>query len=270
MAIVIPAFNEELNLPKVLSEVDELRANHPELEILPVVVNDGSSDGTKRLLDELAPLHRARAVNLPLNLGIGKCVQTGFRVAFRWDADVTIQLDGDGQHPASEVPKIVAPVLRGEADVVVGSRYVEGAGGRVSSPFRRAGTAFFSWLLRALVGVKVTDPTSGFRAFSAEAGEFISRHYPDDYPEPEAYIPLVRRGFRVREVAVTMRPRDVGESSITPILAAYYMLKVAFATVIDRIRPIPERRPRSSRGRRGGQPGVQGPPGSASGGEHHG
>lgn len=244
IAIVIPAFNEERNIEKVLHEIQKLRAARPRWQILPIVVNDGSSDRTEQVLERLAPIYGAQAVSLPLNLGIGRAVQTGLRYAVRWGADVALQLDGDGQHPAEQVPQIVCPILAGNAEVVVGSRYVKGAGGNVSSALRQAGTWFFYRLLKMLTGNEIKDATSGFRAFSAEATDFLSRYYPDDYPEVEAYVPLSRKRFQILEVPVTMRPRQGGRSSITPIRSVYYMVKVAFATMMDMLRPLPERRAR--------------------------
>src|SRR6185437_11513413 len=126
------------------------------------------------------PRRGAAIVDLPLNLGIGRAVQAGFKYAVFWGADVALQLDGDGQHPAFEIPHIVEPILLGKADVVVGSRYVEGAGGNVSNSLRQAGTLFFSWLLKMTVGLDIADTTSGFRAFSTDATEFLARCYPDD------------------------------------------------------------------------------------------
>ncbi|MGZ3687908.1 MAG: glycosyltransferase family 2 protein [Bdellovibrionota bacterium] len=241
VALVIPAFNEESNIASVLVEVEALRRARPRWEIIPIVVNDGSTDRTAEVLDQLRARGQVRVVHLPLNLGIGRAVQTGFREATRLGADVTLQLDGDGQHPMGEVPLIVGPVLARTADVVVGSRYLKGAGGVVSSRFRRLGTGFFSLLLQLVTRTRISDPTSGFRAFSQEATEFLSRYYPDDYPEVEAYVPLLRCQFRVREVPVHMRPRTRGASSITALRAVYYMIKVAFATLMDVIRPIPRR-----------------------------
>lgn len=247
IAIVIPAYNEEKNIENVLREIQALRPAHPGWELVPIVVNDGSQDRTEEILTRLAPFYGAKAVHLPLNLGIGRAVQTGFRQAVRMGADVVVQLDGDGQHPPSQLANLIEPVLAREADVAIGSRYLPGASGNVSTPLRQLGTAFFSVLLRVLVGVRIKDTTSGFRAFDHEAAEFLARYYPDDYPEVEAYVPLVRRGFSVTERAVQMRPRRGGHSSITPIRSLYYMIKVAFATAIDVLRPLPERRPRGDR-----------------------
>lgn len=242
IAVVIPAYNEEKNIERVLIEIEKLRATRPRWEILPIIVNDGSTDRTEAVLNELGPRYGARIITLPLNLGIGRAVQTGFRFATAWGADVSLQLDGDGQHPAHEIPMIVTPILAGQADVIVGSRYVRGAGGNVSSQLRQAGTLFFSKLLRVLTGAKIIDTTSGFRAFSRDATDFLARYYPDDYPEVQAYVPLARKKFRISEVPVNMRPRQHGRSSITPIRSVYYMIKVAFATWIDTLRPLPQRR----------------------------
>ena len=248
IAIVIPAFNEEKNIEKVLQEINRLRAARPGWDILPIVVNDGSSDQTEKVLDRIGPLYGAAVVTLPLNLGIGRAVQAGFRYASRIGVDVALQLDGDGQHPALEIPSIVEPILAGECDVAVGSRYLQGAGGNVSSQLRQAGTFFFSKLLWVLVRVKIADTTSGFRAFGPEAADFVARYYPDDYPEVQAYVPLVRSGFKIIERPVKMRPRESGRSSITALRSIYYMLKVAFATSIDVIRPLPPRHSLAKRG----------------------
>ncbi|MCM2280093.1 MAG: glycosyltransferase family 2 protein [Oligoflexia bacterium] len=242
IAVVIPAFNEEENIERVLQEIDSLRRARPRWRIVPIVVNDGSSDRTEEVLEKIAADYGARFISLPLNVGIGRAVQTGLKLAVRLRAQVVLQLDGDGQHPAEQIPVIVGPVLSGKTEVAVGSRYVAGAGGNVSTRLRQAGTWFFSRLIKLLVGISVQDVTSGFRAFSGDAAEFLSRCYPDDYPEVQAYVPLARRGFRISEHAVSMRPRTRGISSITPLKSVYYMIKVAFATSIDLIRPLPRRR----------------------------
>lgn len=245
VGIVVPAFNEERNIVPLLNEIEALRARMSTWEILVIVVNDGSADRTDWVLSrEIMKREKVRAIMLPFNLGIGRAVQAGIRYAVQLGADVVLQLDGDGQHPPDAVPLLVKPVLLGKADVVVGSRYVTGAGGNVSSRLRQWGTVFFSWLLYSLTGVRVRDTTSGFRAFGFEAADFIARYYPDDYPEAEAYVPLIRSGFRILEVPVEMRRRERGFSSITPLKSAYYMVKVAFASIIDIARSLPARRVR--------------------------
>jgi glycosyltransferase involved in cell wall biosynthesis len=241
IAVLIPAYNEEKNIETVLMEIQRLRAIRPRWEIASIVVNDGSRDRTGEVLSRIAPKYGAFVIHLPLNLGIGCAVQTGFKYAVRWGADVALQLDGDGPHPASQIPAIICPILAKKADVVVGSRYVDGAGGNVSSKLRQTGTIFFSNLLRLLVRIRVKDTTSGFRAFSSEATAYLARYYPDDYPEVEAYVPLARKNFTILEVPVTMRSRSGGRSSITPLRSIYYMIKVGFATMIGLVRPLPIR-----------------------------
>lgn len=253
VAVVIPAYNEELNIETVLRDLVSVRESWPDGELIPIVVNDGSSDGTQALLEGIGPKYGAKCVHLPLNLGIGKAVQTGFQLAVRFGADVALQLDGDGQHPASEIFKIVAPVLAGQTDVAVGSRYVGGAGGNVSGALRESGTRFFSLLLKALVRIDVLDTTSGFRAFNSEATLFLAQCYPDDYPEVEAYVPLARKGFRIHEVPVAMKPRAHGSSSITPLKSVYFMVKVAFATTMSLVRALPYRRKPSGDSQTGAQ-----------------
>lgn len=242
VGVVIPAYNEERNIESVLAEVRAVAERFPNWWVVPIVVNDGSTDRTAWVLDRVREEYGAKVIHLPVNLGIGGAVQAGLQRAAELGADVALQLDGDGQHPAEEIPRLVEPILAGRADVVVGSRYVEGAGGNVSTGLREFGTRYFSVLLRWVAGVQVRDTTSGFRAFGPEALDFLARYYPDDYPEVETYVPLVRRGFRIVEIPVTMRKREGGVSSITPVRSLYYMVKVSFATVIDRVRNLPLRR----------------------------
>jgi hypothetical protein len=241
IAVLIPAYNEADNITNVLRDIHQLKGARKDCHILPIVVNDGSTDQTKAVLSQVARQYGAYAIHLPLNLGIGRAVQTGLLQALSWNVDVAVQLDGDGQHPATQLTNLINPILEGKTDVTVGSRYLRGAGGNVSSGLRQFGTLFFSALLKLLVGVEVLDTTSGFRAFNREALEYLARCYPDDYPEVEAYVLLARQRFRITEIPVTMRPRLNGKSSITPVRCVYYMIKVVFATLIGMFKPVPLR-----------------------------
>lgn len=235
---VIPAYNEAKNLPELFRQIDQFAGSSSDREFIPVLVNDGSMDSTAQWLAKNRPA--AQYVLLPINLGIGKAVQTGLKVARDIGADIALQLDGDGQHLASEISKIIQPIMDGKADVTVGSRYHKDGGGNVSTSLRQAGTALFSWLIFALTGKRIKDVTSGFRAFSKPAIRFLADFYPDDYPEVQSYVPLSRAGFRILEVPVQMRPRQGGKSSISPTRAAYYMVKVSLATLMDALRPAPK------------------------------
>lgn len=221
--IIIPAFNEEASLPGVIRD---LREHVPEADIL--VVNDGSSDATSRAAAEQG----VTVLDLPFNLGIGGAMQTGFRYAKRNDYDAVVQFDGDGQHSAAEIMKIVGPVAAGEADLVLGSRFLNP--GSYRAPFmRRLGIYIFSTVLSRILETRVTDSTSGFRAANRRVIMFCSESYPDDYPEVEALVLLHRNGMAIREVPVSMRERTGGISSITPLRSAYYMIKVLLAILID-------------------------------------
>jgi glycosyltransferase involved in cell wall biosynthesis len=223
---VIPAFNEEQALPPLLAD---LKRALPDGEIL--VVDDGSTDHTA----QVAFSSGVRVVRLCRNLGIGGAVQTGLRVALREGFDCAVQIDGDGQHPASELPKLLA-TQEGPSppDLVVGTRFLEKNGFR-STFWRRVGATWLRVLLR-LFGLKVTDPTSGYRLYGHRALKLFDGAYPYDFPEPEALAMARAQGLRVAEVGVVMRERQGGASSIAGLSAPYYMIKVTLAVVLAYIR----------------------------------
>jgi glycosyltransferase involved in cell wall biosynthesis len=219
---ILPAFNEEGNVGRV---IEEIRAHDPGFEI--VVVDDGSRDRTS----EVAAEHGAIVLRLPFNLGIGGAVQTGYRYALENGFQLAVQIDGDGQHDPSQLDKLLAPLLANEADVVVGSRFAEG-GKYAAGRSRRLGIRLFATLASVLCRQHLTDTTSGFRAVNRKGIVLFSADYPHDYPEVEAIVMAVRQRLRLREVAVSMRLRDSGQSSITPLRSAYYVIKVTLAVLI--------------------------------------
>src|SRR3954470_15349302 len=223
---IVPAFNEEQAIGGV---VDELRAFDPGLDV--VVVSDGSADRTA----EGAAEHGARVVRLPFNLGIGGAVQTGFQYAHQNGYELVVRCDGDGQHDPSELPKVLAPVLAGEADIAVGSRFVSGDGYR-SSATRRIGIRLLSWIVSAIARQRVTDTTSGFQALNRKALELFAADYPHDYPEVEGMVMTIKHRLRLCEVPVTMREREHGRSSITALRSIYYMAKVLVALFVGLFR----------------------------------
>jgi glycosyltransferase involved in cell wall biosynthesis len=224
---LVPAFNEEANVGRV---IDEIRAFDPALDV--VVIDDGSYDRTA----EVAHEHGATVVRLPFNLGIGGAVQTGFRYAFEQGYDLAVRLDGDGQHDPSQLDRILAPVLSGEADIVVGSRFAEAGAGYRSSRSRRVGIRLLAWVVSRIVGRRVTDTTSGFQALNRRAIELFAHDYPHDYPEVEATIMVSRHRLRSVEVPVSMRERGGGRSSITALRSIYYMVKVLLAIFVGLFR----------------------------------
>jgi len=233
---IVPALNEEANVARVIAE---LRAFDPGLEI--VVVDDGSGDRTALVATDAG----AHVLRLPFNLGIGGCVQTGYRYAFEHDFDLAVRVDGDGQHDPAELGRILAPVLDDEADIVVGSRFA-GSEGYRSSRSRRVGIRLLSWVVSALVGQRVTDTTSGFQALNRHGIALFAADYPHDYPEVEATVMVVKHRLRLREVPVTMRERLAGRSSITAVRSIYYMVKVLLAIFVGIFRrnavPLEEKR----------------------------
>jgi hypothetical protein len=221
--IIIPAYNEEESLPGVMRD---LRNHAPDADIL--VVDDGSRDRTAAVARQAG----VKVASLPYNLGIGGAMQTGFQYARNNGYDIAIQFDGDGQHMAAEIGELLDLLRQGRADIVSGSRFLNR--GEYRPPFfRKIGIWIFSTVLSAIIGIPVTDTTSGFRAANRRVIEFFAWSYPEDYPEVESLVLLHRAGMTIAEVPVRMRDRTGGRSSITPIRSAYYMVKVLLAVFVD-------------------------------------
>ena len=219
---IVPALNEEGNIGRVIAEI---RAFDPGLEV--VVVDDASVDRTAAVAADAG----AHVLRLPFNLGIGGAVQTGFRYAFEHGYDLAVRVDGDGQHDPAQLGVLLEPVLAGEADIVVGSRFA-GVDGFRSSRSRRAGIRLLAWTLSALVRQRVTDATSGFQALNRDGIRLFAADYPHDYPEVEAVVMVVRHRLRILEVPAQMRGRETGRSSITLLRSLYYAIKVTLALLV--------------------------------------
>ena len=221
--IIVPAYNEEESLHGV---IQDLRSHVAQADIL--VVDDGSCDRTS----DVARQAGVSVTNMPFNLGIGGAMQTGFQYARTKGYDIAIQFDGDGQHLAAEIGILLDTLRKGGADIVIGSRFLNR--GEYHPPFfRKIGIWIFSRVLSAIIGMPVTDTTSGFRAANRRVIDFFSRIYPEDYPEVESLVLLHRAGMTIAEAPARMRNRTSGRSSITPIRSAYYMVKVLLAVFID-------------------------------------
>lgn len=226
--VIVPAFNEEKNIAGVVGDLCSIPV---ELDIL--VVNDGSADQTSKIAEATG---QVRVVDLAKNLGIGGAVQSGFKFAARHGYQIAIQFDGDGQHVAAEIPRLLDALNDQSANMVIGSRFLAGPAEDRSTFMRRIGIRLFQTVNSLLIGQRVTDNTSGFRAYDRQAIEFLARCYPVDYPEPEAVILLGRNGFRITEVFTRMRKRQTGGSSITGIMGGYYMIKVLLAILMTALR----------------------------------
>ena len=222
--IIIPAYNEQENLERVVADI---RENAPWADYL--IVDDCSRDATRKICEK----NKYQFVSLPINLGIGGGVQTGYRYALENDYDIAVQLDGDGQHDPKYIQRLISPIIEKKSNIVIGSRFITQEGFQ-SSAARRMGIRFLSSLIRLCAGVRIKDVTSGFRAVDREYIRYYAEEYPQDYPEPEAIVAARLRGAVIKEVPVFMRERENGVSSINLPRSAYYMVKVSLALVICR------------------------------------
>lgn len=223
--VIIPAYNEAEN---IVNTVNELTSECPDVDY--IIVNDCSQDNTKQICES----HGFNYISLPINLGIGGGIQTGYKYAVEYGYDVAIQFDGDGQHNAQYISSLVEPIEKGEASLVIGSRFIDKEGFQTSF-MRRMGIGLLGFALRICGGVKITDATSGFRAVSKDLIEFFAKNYAQDYPEPESIIAARLSGFSIKEVPVVMNERTAGVSSINPLKSVYYMIKVTLAILMYRI-----------------------------------
>ena len=230
IAVIIPAFNEEQAIADVVHQIQQV-AIREHLQLTVVVVNDCSRDNTASIIDALPCV----SLHLPVNLGIGGAVQTGFRYAFRNGYDYAVQVDGDGQHPAEAIPALLKAIEQQEADVLIGSRFIAKTGFQ-SSFMRRLGIRFFSHLNYLLTGIRVADSTSGFRMLNRKALAVVDDYYPDEYPEPEAIILYAFNNLKVAEHPVEMLERQGGVSSINSLNSLDYMFKVSIAILFTYIR----------------------------------
>ncbi len=218
--VVVPCYNEQVAIEAVVESINQTKQQLG-LRLDVLVVNDCSTD------QSLRAIRRANCfyLDLPTNLGIGGAMQAGYKYAHRHGYDMAVQLDGDGQHPAHQLPKLLEPLLQDRADVVIGSRFMTNEGFQ-SSAVRRLGIRYFRWLNQLLIGQTIHDSTSGFRAFNRKTLALVNDYYPDEYPEPEAIVQFGLSHLRMLEVPVMMQERQGGVSSINSTRAIYYMFKV--------------------------------------------
>lgn len=224
--VMIPAYNEQGSVEKTVRDILNYA---PDFDY--VVINDCSTDKTL----EVCRKNGFHVVSLPVNLGIGGGVQTGYLYAFQNDYDIAVQFDGDGQHNARYLNEMADRLVRDNLDMVIGSRYIRKEGFQ-SSGLRRVGIRYFTALIRLVTGKKITDPTSGMRMAGRDVIEMYARNYPKDYPEPESVVAILKAGKKVDEIPVQMNAREEGVSSISPKKSVYYMIKVSLAILIAAIR----------------------------------
>lgn len=226
--IIIPAYNEEESILSTVQTINEYNI-HADTKLDYVVINDGSTDKTKQILEEYHINH----VTLVHNLGIGGAVQTGYKYALENNYDIAIQFDGDGQHDINYVPNIVQPIIENKADFCIGSRFVDPTSSDFKSTgARRAGIKIICALIKLFAHKRIYDATSGFRAANQNAIKYLAKNYPTEYPEPESIVDLLRMGYRIEEVPVQMHERSGGVSSIRAWKSVYYMINVSLSIII--------------------------------------
>lgn len=224
--IIIPAYNESANIEKTVRDIEE---NAKGFDY--VIINDCSTDNTR----EICEAKGFNIVNLPINLGIGGAVQTGYQYAVRYGYELAVQVDGDGQHDPHFLKQMADYMENHDVDMVIGSRFIEKEGFQ-SSFMRRVGITYFTVLIKLCTGKKITDPTSGLRMAGCRVIRMFADSYPKDYPEPESVVSALRKGCVVQEIPVVMRARQGGESSITMKKSVYYMIKVTIAILMEVMR----------------------------------
>ena len=221
--ILIPAFNEEAAVGGVIEEVQTAVPGSPIL-----VVDDCSMDATR----SLARTAGAEVLALPHHLGLGGCVQAGYRLAYELGYEYVIRVDGDGQHDPRDIPTVLGALENGDCEMVIGSRFVDG-NGLHTSWLRAAAIVFFRAVLRPILGRPVRDPTSGFVGVNRTALALFSATFPLEYPEIEALVVLQRKRFRFVEVPCRFRPRRAGRSTITAVKSLYYMIHVLLGVFVN-------------------------------------
>jgi Glycosyltransferases involved in cell wall biogenesis len=224
--VIIPAYNE---MASIVDTVREVEKNAAEFDY--VVINDCSTDKTRELCIE----HKLNFIDLPVNLGIGGAVQTGYQYAYQNGYDLAVQVDGDGQHDPTFLEKMANVLIQEKQDMVIGTRFINKEGFQ-SSGIRRMGIRYFTFLIKILTKKEVTDPTSGLRMVGKKGIEVFAKDYPKDYPEPESVVLILRKGMQVKEIPVLMRERSGGVSSISVKKSIYYMIKVTLAILLECIR----------------------------------
>ncbi|MEO8129331.1 MAG: glycosyltransferase family 2 protein [Bryobacteraceae bacterium] len=223
LLIIIPAFNEEGAVGTVVAEVKGVLPGVPVL-----VIDDCSGDATAAAARSAA----AKVLALPTHLGLGGCVQAGYKLAFELGYEYVIRVDGDGQHDPKDIPGILDRLKQSGCQMVIGSRYLV-QGGKFTSPARGAGIVLFRLVLRPILGKWVSDPTSGFVGVNREALAVFSKSFPLEYPEIETLVVLKRKAFQFEEVPCRIRPRKAGVSSITATKSVYYILHVLLGVFVN-------------------------------------
>jgi hypothetical protein len=240
--VIFPCYNEEENIAKLITSIKSLSADCDMFNLEFCIIDDGSLDKTSDYLSENAQDFH---VSHPTNFGVASVLLTGFKIAIKNRYDFVVQCDSDGQHPLTEIPRMVSIAQTLSLDLLIGSRFTKRPGNghdgyetlESTTFFRRFGSLIISYCINALwQKIRCTDPTSGFRVYSRRACIALVKDMPDEYPEPESIPILLRQGYQVDEIAVRMYARLAGSSSLTAWKSFRYMIKVTSALLGYRLR----------------------------------
>lgn len=219
--VIIPAYNEE---GAIVETINNLKRHCKNVDY--IIINDCSKDRTLQICNE----NNFNVINLPINLGIGGAVQTGYKYAYRMGYDIAIQMDADGQHDPKYISELVSKIEDGN-NMVIGSRFIEKDGFQ-STFIRRMGINLYSGIIKIFTKKEIKDTTSGYRAVDRKIIKMFANSYPVDYPEPETDALIAKNNFKIVELPMKMKERDTGSSSITPIKSIYYAIKVGLAVTL--------------------------------------
>ena len=226
--LIVPSYNEEDNVLKNYNNIVEYNKNS-DIKYHVIIINDGSTDKT----EEICVHNHIPHISLVHNLGIGGAVQAGYKYALGNDYDIAVQFDGDGQHDVNYVKNIIEPIINNECDMVIGSRFINKESSEFKSSFaRRIGINIISFFIKLKTGKKVCDTTSGFRAINRSIIKEFANDYPVEYPEPISTVEVLKKGYQVKEVPVSMNERKFGTSSIKAWKKAYYMFNVILSILV--------------------------------------
>jgi len=227
LLVIVPAYNEQASIKKV---VQDIKSANTDYDI--IVVDDRSTDGTRAILENENICH----LSLPINLGIGGAMQTGYKYAKENGYDFAVQVDGDGQHEPREIVKLLKVQQETGADLVIGSRFINDSKEYKQTVLRKLGIEIFAFCTKILANQKIFDATSGFRLANRNIINMYADYYPSDYPEPEVIVMIKKRGYKIHEVPTKMNLRETGKSSITPLRSVYYMIKVISSMLLQKVR----------------------------------
>lgn len=227
--LIVPSYNEEANVLTNYNKIMEHnKKNKVKYDV--IIINDGSIDRTEEICIDNDIPH----ISLVHNLGIGGAVQTGYKYALDNDYDIAVQFDGDGQHDVNYVKNIIEPILNKECDMVIGSRFIDKTSSEFKSSFaRRIGINIISFFIKLKTGKKICDTTSGFRAVDKRIIKEFANYYPVEYPEPISTVSVLKQGYKIKEVPVSMNEREYGISSIKAWKKIYYMLNVIISIIVS-------------------------------------